>query len=281
MIELENDNVRIVVNPLGAEQVELNILSEENLLWKPNNIHWNRVAPHLFPIVGRLKNNSFTHEGKTFEMSQHGFARDHVFELIEKDDNRLTFELKSNENTLEKYPFDFVFRVHYTLVTNGVEVVYETINSSEKEMYYSVGAHPGFQLKDTLDSYYLSFGKPMELERQILQNAHYSGEKEIVSVPEKWFLTDELFEEDAFVVFDPTFESIELGHIHDGKLLTLNAKEMTAIGFWTRKGAPFFCIEPWWGYADLESSTGEISQKAGIRCLKSGASERLTYSVLV
>ena len=281
MIELEKYNVRIVVNPLGAELVELHVNSGDNLLWKPNNIHWNRVAPHLFPIVGRLKNNSFSHEGKTFEMSQHGFARDTVFELIDKKANRLIFELKSNEKTHEKYPFDFVFRVHYKLVMNGVEVVYETINLSENELYYSVGAHPGFQLTDDLNQYYLSFGKAMDLERQVLKNAHYSGEIEVLSIPEKWFLSDELFEEDAFVVFDPTFESIELGHIKNGKLLSLHAKEMTAIGFWTRKGAPFFCIEPWWGFADLEGAMGEISQKAGIRCLDSGASECLTYSILV
>lgn len=279
MIELSNENVRIVVNPLGAELTELTIGSTENLLWKPNNIHWNRVAPHLFPIVGRLKNNEFKVDEKTFQMTQHGFARDEEFSLVEKSSSSLIFELESTEKTKEKYPFDFSFRVHYILKDNGVEVVYETSNLGKTDMYYSVGAHPGFQLNDDLEHCYLAFDKNGPVERQVLKNAHYNGETEHVSIPEKWYLSDDLFEEDAFVVFNPAFKTIELGHRTKGKLVKLSTEKMTAIGFWTRKGAPFFCIEPWWGYADMENASGVLSEKTGIRRLKVGESEMLSYSI--
>ena len=37
------------------------------------------LCPLLFPIVGRLANDELRHRGKTYRMTQHGFARDNRF----------------------------------------------------------------------------------------------------------------------------------------------------------------------------------------------------------
>ncbi|MDA9508711.1 hypothetical protein XI09_29550 [Bradyrhizobium sp. CCBAU 11386] len=40
---------------------------------------WPCHASPLFPIVGRLANDELRHRGKTYRMTQHGFARDSRF----------------------------------------------------------------------------------------------------------------------------------------------------------------------------------------------------------
>ncbi len=50
-------------------------------------------------IVGRLKDNETIIDEKTYNMNQHGFARDFDFNLIEKDQNSLTYKLASTCET--------------------------------------------------------------------------------------------------------------------------------------------------------------------------------------
>ena len=70
-------------------------------------VYWKRHAPVLFPIVGKLKRNQTIINGRTFEIPQHGFARDMEFEPVTKLDNFHSYVLKSNKYTLARYPFDF------------------------------------------------------------------------------------------------------------------------------------------------------------------------------
>lgn len=49
---------------------------------------------------------------------QHGFCRDMAFTLKSRTDDMLLFELSSNEETLEKYPFHFTFEIGYILNEN-------------------------------------------------------------------------------------------------------------------------------------------------------------------
>ena len=48
-------------------------------------IYWKRHSPVLFPIVGKLKRNQTIINGRTFEIPQHGFARDMEFEKIDEN----------------------------------------------------------------------------------------------------------------------------------------------------------------------------------------------------
>lgn len=66
-----------------------------------------RHYPILFPIVGRLKDNETIMEDKLYNMSQHGFARDMEFKIINNDDTYITYKLVSSENTKSYYPYSF------------------------------------------------------------------------------------------------------------------------------------------------------------------------------
>ena len=91
----------------GAELVSVIFNGFEKLHDGKN--YWNRHSPVLFPIVGKLKDGKTQINGKIYEMGQHGFARDMEFEEIEEN----SYVLKSNEKTLEKFPFRFELYVSY------------------------------------------------------------------------------------------------------------------------------------------------------------------------
>lgn len=102
-------------------------------LWQANPKVWGRHAPVLFPIVGKLKDNQYSHNGETYTMGQHGFARDRNFELIEKTEQKLTMVLKADELSKKVYPFDFELSIKYRLTDNGLYVTYNVRNPSENE----------------------------------------------------------------------------------------------------------------------------------------------------
>ncbi len=278
-IQLQHATLRAEINLQGAELLFLGNERSGNILWSKQTDHWNRVAPNLFPIVGRLVNDSFTAQGKTYRLTQHGFARDREFEVVAQNETEVQFRLISDAESMDIYPYHFVFEVRYSLTENGITVSYETFNTGNEPMYYSVGGHPAFYLKDPLENYYLEFDSAIQLEREELQGSYFSGETSYYGVSDHLQLGDELFENDAFVLKQPDCKSVSLKHRDGETIVTMSCDSWTAIGFWTKKGAPFFCIEPWWGWADQVDSSGKLEEKAGIRKLHPGEQERLEYSI--
>lgn len=278
-ITLQNNSLQAEINLLGAELISLVGKAGKNILWSKQTDHWNRIAPNLFPIVGRLKDDSYTLNGKAYHLSQHGFARDREFEVIEQSEKAVRLRLISDAQSMDVYPFSFVFDVCYSLTETGIMVSYETQNTGTETMYYSVGGHPAFYLEEGLENYYLEFDEAIQLEREELSGSYFSGETSYYGVSNHLNLGDELFENDAFVLKDPGFKSVSLKHQNGETLVQMSCENWTAIGFWTKKGAPFLCIEPWWGWADHVDSSGKLEEKAGIRKLNPGENERLSYSI--
>jgi galactose mutarotase-like enzyme len=53
------------------------------------------------------------------------------------------------------------------------------------------------------------------------------------------------------------------------------------LGIWTKKDAPFICIEPWNGYADSDNSNGNLYEKAGIIILDSEQIYTAEFSITI
>lgn len=117
---------------------------------------WQRQSPILFPIVGALKDGSYKFDEKIYHLSQHGFARDREWNLVEKTLNSLTFLSGSDNSTYELYPFDFEIRLTYLLSESGLEVRYDVKNTGTKNMYFSLGGHPAFSIEN-ISNYSLLF----------------------------------------------------------------------------------------------------------------------------
>lgn len=283
-VSIGNAQVMATISLHGAELIEFCGPDKKNAMWTRNEVFWNRVAPNLFPIVGRLKDDKYTINGEEYAMRQHGFARDFGFDVLDQSETEVSMILKSNSETQMVYPFEFEFVVRYRLEENTLWVDYQTKNVGEVEMLYSVGGHPGFALDGALDLHSLQFGKEGEwvsftADRECIATGYYNGRIETITVDGVLPLSDALFLEDAIVWKAPDFDTIRLLG-EDGKvLLNFYCWEWDAVGLWTKPGAPFFCIEPWWGWADSIDSTGNFRHKPGLHKLRSGEEETVSYGI--
>lgn len=292
LCHMNQETVQIFGEGVGAEialmGAELQVLKREgsnNVLWQKDDAIWNRVAPNLFPIVGRLKEDAFSWGGKTYAMKQHGFARDRKFEVLQHDEDAVLLGLRSDDQTRAQYPFEFAFRVRYRFEKAVLWVDYITENIGDEAMLYSVGGHPGFALRGALQGHSLVFseaGDPVGFSaaRRLIEGGYYSGKTASVEVDVSGLpLSDALFESDAIVLNDPPFDAVTLVDAKGDAMLDFYCWEWDAVGFWTKSGAPFFCIEPWWGWADDADSDGRFESKRGLHRLEPGEVETVSYGL--
>ena len=99
--QLENEAISISVDSRGAELKSLKRKdSGTEYMWCADGRYWNRTSPILFPFVGSTKNKEYRTKGRTYSMTQHGFARDMEFSLLSQTGDEIWFGLRSNEKTL-------------------------------------------------------------------------------------------------------------------------------------------------------------------------------------
>lgn len=264
---LENDYLRISVSNQGAELQEvINKKNNKNILWIGNSDFWGRKAPVLFPIVGKLKDNIYYVDGKKYSLPQHGFARDCAFEIKSVSPFSCVFILKSATETKEVYPFDFELEIEYLLQENELVTSYKVRNIDSRNMYFSIGAHPGFSIDpDTFSNYSLHFEKGENLNRFKLENGLLTKDTEHIPLENQELkLNYSLFKEDALVFKNMQSNSISLLNSNGEKEFTFHAKYFPFYGIWTKEHAPFICLEPWHGIADSVNTTQLLSEKEGI-----------------
>lgn len=282
---IKNNFIEIKVNSLGAELSSLKTSVGTELLWQANRDIWPRHAPVLFPIVGRLKNNSFVYRDQNYSLSQHGFARDKEFILIEQSENNLKFELTADESTLEIYPFHFSFIISYTLKDTVLDISYQIFNPDNKELLFSIGAHPGFstcrESGESLQDYYLEMEGVSALIAERLQDGLLSGNTYELALNKGVMpLSVELFVNDALVFKNNQIKSIKLKSKKSKNGVELICKDWPYFGIWTKKGCnQFVCLEPWFGITDSINTDSVINSKEGIIQLASLARKTFNYQI--
>ena len=274
MHHLENENIKLAVASKGAELKSVfNKVNQQELLWQGNPEFWGKSSPVLFPIVGTLKEGIYIYEGKEYQLPRHGFARDCNFKLTQKNDTQLIFSLESTAETLKVYPFLFKLQIIYTLKNNSLEVDYKVENfSTDKAMYFSLGAHPAFKVGDVaqdFNNYSLLFNKDKELKANILNSGLLTQNQNTITLDnKKLYLDYKLFENDALVLLDMRSDKLTLVNAHENTILTFEFKNFPYFGIWTVKDSGFICLEPWAGFSDFETHTNDLETKAGINKLE-------------
>ncbi|HCQ13615.1 aldose 1-epimerase family protein [Flavobacterium sp.] len=279
-IILSNKLCSASINTKGAELNSFkNSQTNTEYIWSGNPDFWGKHSPVLFPIVGALKDDCYFYEGKKYNLSRHGFARDFEFEVIKSSSNAASFLLKQNPEIRAKYPFDFELQMDYKLVDNSLILSYIIRNKSNVQMPFSIGAHPAFALTNSFEDYSLEFEKEENLVTHELENNLFSGETRPVNLDKTNLpLTYSLFEKDALVF--KTIQSKKITILENQKpLLRVNFDDFSSLGIWTVQNAPFICIEPWIGFADDSTSNGNLFDKTNIQILKENSSFEASFSI--
>jgi galactose mutarotase-like enzyme len=279
---ISNSKIRADISSNGAELISLKkSKTGKEYIWNGNPEFWAKHSPILFPIVGTLKNNTYLYNNVEYHLSRHGFARDNNFELIHQTDNEVVFSLKSNEETLKLYPFQYELQIKYTISGNDLLVIYHVFNENDFEMPFSIGGHPAFALDKNFENYALEFEADETLEFYLLENDLLLNQSSKINLDKKTLpLTYSLFENDALVFKKLKSNSILLKE-NNLPILNFRFNDFPNFGIWTKINAPFICLEPWVGYADTISANGNILEKEGIVLLEPKKNTTFTFSITI
>jgi len=265
---LKNGILEVNVKKEGAELTSIKY-NDMEYLWSGKE-YWKRQAPVLFPIVGRLKNDTTIIEGKEYHMNQHGFARNMEFREVYSDDQKVTYLLKSDEETKKMYPYSFELYISYELNGNNIVVTYEIKNVDDKKILFCIGGHPAFCWPlvkgEEFCDYYIEFEeKETQKFREIEGGCIKNTDKMILEDTNRIELNKEIFGIDTFVLKDLNSKWVALKSKRNNHSVKLHFEGFPYLGIWSRTDeAPFVCLEPWIGVADYFDTTGEFRDKDSV-----------------
>ena len=276
MVILENEYISTHIQPLGAELTKI-YSKQTNIdyLWSGDASFWKRHAPILFPIVGKLINNSYLVNEKKYTLPQHGFARDLVFTVTHQNAHSVVFELQHTEETLAVYPYKFTLQISYELNKNQLLVSYTVINTDDSSIYFSIGAHPAFNCplvtNTNFDDYYIEFEVDENPTQHFLnpKTGFRTSQTKKVSLGKQIQLSYDLFDNDAIMFEGIQSSTVSLKSHQHNHGIHMHIPNWKYLAFWTQKGqAPFICFEPWMGIADQEDTNQVYKTKTGVQKLE-------------
>lgn len=290
MVIIKNEWLTVVVAEHGAELQSIKKEGKE-LLWQGDAKFWGRRSPVLFPIVGRVWDGKFRLLDKTYEMGQHGFARDMDFVVVGQSENAVDLELRSNAQTLALFPYNFVLTIGYELKENALLVKWTVKNTGANYMFFQIGAHPAFNLPDldltTNDRCYFAFDCT---HRMLYTQPELKG----CVTPEVHELkldADGLMKLDATSFDNCDTYVFENAQTQVVKMLNRNREPYITVKFdaplvaiWapmkSHKDCPFVCIEPWYGRCDYVGYEGDFASRPWINRLRAGEQFNSCYSII-
>ena len=289
MYTLQNEHLLVKINPVGAEIAS--IVSKENgkeYLWQADPDIWGSSAPVLFPIIGALKNGSFSYKNHPYQLPKHGIVRHNETMVDEEYSERtLRLSLKWDHLIFQKYPFHFIFDIRFEVKDNSLIVSHIVRNDGNEKMYFSLGGHPAFNCPmnegEVYEDYYIEFEKEETVHTWNLngdgliadQGAFVMDHSNILN------LHSHLFDHDALILKDIASQSVSLKSRKSAYELRVDFEGFPYLGIWAKPQAPFVCIEPWQGIADSVDSSGLIEEKEGIMELEPQAKHEAQYVISI
>lgn len=274
--KIENEFLTCEIDDMGAQLHSL--VSKENgkeYIWQGNPDIWYGQAPVLFPVIGQLINDKYFYNGVEYTMPKHGLARKLPFNVKECEGARAVFSLESDENTLKSYPFDLEYLVTFELKGKSLVNTMTVINKTKGEMYFSVGAHPGFNC-NVGDVIEFEQAETLATERIDKENLIISEKFPFMENEKSFVITKEIFEPDALILSDIKSEKLRIKGDNE---VEFTFGKCPFLGIWAKPGAPYVCIEPWYGVNDGREVKKDISEKRGIEHLGEGETFEFAWTV--
>jgi galactose mutarotase-like enzyme len=277
-----SDGASACVNADGAELSVLRDGTGLDYLWSAEPV-WPRHAPVLFPIVGRLRDDTLLHRGHRHRLTQHGFARDRRFDWAERSATGCRLVLTDDSATRALYPFGFRFEVAFAASGASLRVDYVVTNTGDEVLPASMGAHPAFRWPlvpgTPKNAYSLTFEaeEPGPL-RGVVGGLLTEANRPSPIAGRHLALRENLFAADALILPNPASRSVRYAAA-EGPALTVGWEGFTQLGLWSRAGGDFLCIEPWQGMASPPDFDGDFVQKPWLMLIPPGERRAASYHV--
>lgn len=286
-IAIASGDLAARINPHGAELWSLTDLQGREYMTDADPAFWSGHAPLLFPIVGSLNGDACRVNGRTYELSRHGFARHSRFELADCDGAAARFRLTESPGTRAFYPFAFVLEMAFRLDGWTLHMEASVTNPGDEPLPFSFGYHPAFAWPlpggAAKEAHRITFEQeePHPIRRLdgptglVLPDLHPTPVEGRVLAPDA-----AQFEADAMIWDSLNSRSLTYG-APGGSSLAIAFPDTPMLGVWQKPGAHYLCIEPWAGIADPQGFSGDFNDKPGIVQLAPGGRRSFRMDVTV
>lgn len=272
------------INPFGAELSSLCDADGREWMTDADPAYWAGRAPLLFPIVGALAGGRYRLDDAQYELRQHGFARRMPWTLRAQAADSAAFILSDNEETRTAYPFAFQLEADFTVSGATLTIAATLTNTDPRDLPASFGFHPAFAwpLPGAVDKHghaiMFEAADPAPLAR--LEGGLIAGHDRPSPLEgaTTLLLSDALFADDALIWDGLNSRSVRYAG-PQGQSLTVAFPDTDKLGIWTKPGARFVCIEPWWGIADPVGFNGDLWTKPGMLRLAPGERRSFTMAL--
>jgi len=285
MIQIKNNHLTASISPLGAELQSLKVNhNQHELIWQRDPAIWAGSAPILFPIVGRLINGQYIFDGQTYSMPTHGIVRTESWAVVENAETHVTLEIGDSEASRTCYPFRWKLVVRFELTECQLMVRYRVENCDTRTLYFSLGSHPAFNLNfgsNRISDYVLRTDNlDVPWQRRKIVDGKLSKERFDLDWKRRDLpMSETRFDEDALIFTGIRCKQLVLLNAHDPRQILFDTGGAPDLGIWAKRGAPYVCIEPWYGYDDPEDHDQQFSTKPGIQMLERQSIFSTAYSI--
>ena len=218
-----------------------------------------------------------------------GFARDMEFELVSQTKDEAWFSLKSNDETLAKYPFEFVLEIGYKLSGSEIKVTWRVTNPAKKDLLFSIGGHPAFMCpvaeQGKQSDYYLKLDTDKAITYGLICDGGLLDKDDNllkVDVDGYCQIDEHMFDKDALIIENRQASKVSLCTPDKKPYLTVSF-DAPLFGLWSPAGmgAPFICIEPWYGRCDRAGFAGELKDREYGNSLAQGEKFEKSYTIAI
>jgi len=195
--------------------------------------------PVLFPICGGLPGNQLPLPQGSFELPQHGFARDCQWQASElADGTGVQLQLLDTPQTRQQYPFAFALTLELRLEPQTLAIDATVANRSQDTMPFSLGLHPYFNVSDL---------KAVRFEGLPPQCLDHSTMAPAETAPRLAQL-----QQGIDLLLRPAAEqaagAVQLIDGGNGRCISLeNPPPLDLVVIWSDPPRPMVCLEPWSG----------------------------------
>lgn len=273
--KIENEFLTCEIDDMGAQLHSLKLKENgKEYIWQGNPDIWYGQAPVLFPIIGQVIDDKFRYNGVEYTMPKHGLARKLLFSVKECAGAKAVFSLESDENTLKSYPFEFELLVAFELCGKSLVNTMTVINKTKGEMYFSIGAHPGFNcnIGDVIE---FELPETLETERIDSDNLIIPEKFPVIENSREIEITKDIFSKDALILSGIKSKKLRIKGENE---IEFTFGDCPFLGIWAKPGAPYVCLEPWYGVNDGREVKNDISEKRGIQHFNDGESFAFSWT---
>ena len=279
---LANEKLTVTVSNIGAQIKSIKNQDDREYMWSGDPAIWNRTAPIMFPICGGLRDDAYIYGDKKYTLTKHGFVLFREFDCEEHSQDVLTLVTRDTPDTREVYPFNFEFRVRFTLEDNTLHVSFLTTNTGAGTMYYAPGAHEAYSCPEGIEEYDVVFDKTEPLVRTVLDGNYLEHKTEPVEADGNTLHMKYSHMDNDCVVFENLKSRGATLTKRDGsRKIHVAFDDFKYFVLWTKKGAPYLCLEPWNGIPDRVDADGILVNKEGILALESGGTQIFTHHISI